>query len=418
MAFRSQTLLFLIVFLAVGSANAKVSSETLNPSAPKAILDLRDAIVRGLGIQGQEGLKVSGFDVRDALVGQSVAYEFDIEVDKKTIPIKLLEDVNRWEFVDLPMFRAEEGGEKGLAEMGRTKEHSRVSPVLSPFQLAGPMELWIQDGDDLRLSLPHDVEAGTLKKVILSDGAVVTVKGARSVSLRHPLELPLPLNRTYHKGRSMASGLMSIAEALRQTARSNEKPLLSLRIVGPTSLTSSPSTSPSDKLKLKLLAPGLVELSTHSVPVVADNVDRPSSHDATLWPLTSLNGSNSNLRGFEELLASVLGKKVDEEGSFKLVKAEVSARNYLKMGFSVEKSLLDGQVNWSGYPEWKTKPEKATSHFEVIARIEDSGKVIPERIAPVQPIETQDTISVSAQTGNISFSQMPILHPPPVYFTL
>lgn len=116
--------------------------------------DLRDAIVRGLGIQGQEGLKVSGFDVRDALVGQSVAYEFDIEVDKKTIPIKLLEDVNRWEFVDLPMFRTEEGGEKGLAEMGRTREHSRVSPVLSPFQLAGPMELWIQDGDDLRLSLP------------------------------------------------------------------------------------------------------------------------------------------------------------------------------------------------------------------------------------------------------------------------
>lgn len=37
MAFRSQILLFLIVFLAVGSANAKVSSETLNPSAPKAI---------------------------------------------------------------------------------------------------------------------------------------------------------------------------------------------------------------------------------------------------------------------------------------------------------------------------------------------------------------------------------------------
>ncbi|KAJ0981882.1 hypothetical protein J5N97_010137 [Dioscorea zingiberensis] len=418
MAIRFQILFFLVVVLAISSATALISSESFNPSASKAISDLRDAIERGLGFQGKEGLKVSGFDVRDALVGQSVAYEFDVEVDKKTIPIKLLEDVNRWDFVDLPMFRTEEGEEKGLAEFGKRRESSRVSPVLSPFQLAGPMELWIQDGDDLRLSLPHDVEAGTLKKVILSDGAVVTVKGARSVSLRHPLELPLPLNRTYQKGRSMASGLMSIAEALRNTARSNEKPLLSLRIVGPTSLTSSPSTSPNDKLKLRLLAPGLVELSARSVPAVAEDVDRPVGHGATLWPLTSLNSSNSNLRGFEELLASVLGKKGEEEGSFKLVRAEVSARNYLKMGFSVEKRLLEEEVDWSGFPEWKMKPEEATSHFEVIARIEDNGKVIPERIAQVQPVVTQDTISFSAQTGNISFSQLPIVHPPPVYFTL
>ena len=112
--------------------------------------DLRDAIVKGLGFQD---LKVSGFDVRDALVGQSVAYEFDIEIDKKVVPIKLLEDVSRWDFVDLPIFRVVDE-EKALAERGRLKKDSRVLPVLPPFQLAGPMELWIQDGDDMRLSLP------------------------------------------------------------------------------------------------------------------------------------------------------------------------------------------------------------------------------------------------------------------------
>ena len=40
-----------------------------------------------------------------------------------------------------------EGGERELVE-----------PTLPPFQLAGPMELWIQDGDDVRLALP--VSAG------------------------------------------------------------------------------------------------------------------------------------------------------------------------------------------------------------------------------------------------------------------
>lgn len=91
------------------------------------------------------------------MIGQSVVYEFDIEIDNKVLPFKLLEDVNRWEFVDLPIFRAEEAGsdaEKGLAERSRLRKEGPVLPVLAPFQLAGPMELWIQDGEDLRLSLP------------------------------------------------------------------------------------------------------------------------------------------------------------------------------------------------------------------------------------------------------------------------
>jgi hypothetical protein len=124
------------------------------------------------------------------------------------------------------------------------------------------MEIWIQDANNMRLSLPYDVEAGVLKKVILADGAVVTVKGARSVSLRHPIDLPLPLNQSSNE---FASGLVSLAEQLRRASSSSgqETPLLSLRIVGPTSLAST-SQSPVNKLKLKRLAPGLVELSSMS----------------------------------------------------------------------------------------------------------------------------------------------------------
>ncbi|RZR93195.1 hypothetical protein BHM03_00021639, partial [Ensete ventricosum] len=382
------------------------------------LLELRDLIVKGLGFQSED-LKVSGFDVRDALVGQAVTYEFDVEVEKRVIPIRLLEDVSRWDFVDLPIFRVakEEEEETGLAEVGRRSD-DRVSPVLPPFQLAGPMELWIQDGDDMRLSLPHDVEAGALKKVILSDGAVVTVKGAKSISLRHPIDLPLPLNRSHPKNHPVASGLLSIAEALRHASRTNQKPLLSLRIVGPTSLASSPSASPNDKLKLKRLAPGLVELSSRSVPEPSEEVD--GSPRTTLWPLTSLNGSDPSLHGFEELLASVLGKKGSEEGSFRLVKAQVSAQTYVKMGFAVEKKLLDreGEVDWSAFPAWKTKPEKAIMHFEVLARVEDNGRVVPERIAEIQPFEIQESVIDSFRTGNASMSEAQIVHPPPKYFTL
>lgn len=117
--------------------------------------DLKDSIVKGLGFQA-DGFKVSGFDMRDALVGRSVAYEFDIEIDNKVLPFKLLEDVHRWEYVDLPIFRVEDSVPDTYEEK-RVINKQKIDeglPVLAPFQLAGPMELWIQDADDMRISLP------------------------------------------------------------------------------------------------------------------------------------------------------------------------------------------------------------------------------------------------------------------------
>ena len=113
--------------------------------------------MKGLGFQAED-LKITGFDPRDAQVGHSVEYQFDVEIDQKVIPFKLLEDVNRWEYVDLPIFRVEEprkpADKDGLVE--KRNSGNRL-PVLAPFQLAGPMELWIQDAKDMRISLPVSV---------------------------------------------------------------------------------------------------------------------------------------------------------------------------------------------------------------------------------------------------------------------
>ncbi|KAI4296492.1 hypothetical protein L6164_036445 [Bauhinia variegata] len=289
------------------------------------------------------------------------------------------------------------------------------------------MELWIQDAKDMRLSLPHDVDAGVLKKVILADGAVVTVKGARSVSLRHPLDLPLPLNRSQN---GFAAGLLTLAEQLRQASRAQDAPILSLRIVGPTSLTaaSSSSTSSNNKLKLKRLAPGLVELSS---PSHAKAIESLSTIDlqgealtlltptqfTTMWPLASLNGSNANLLGFEALLSSVLGPKANKKGSFKLLKADVSAHTFVKIGFEVEKMLKEGdEFSLEGFPAWRTKPETTRMYFEVLAKV-DGDKVIPERVIPVTPVVV-DTVASNLLEGNVSMSKTPIVHPPPNPFTL
>ncbi|XVF68146.1 hypothetical protein PTKIN_Ptkin10aG0180400 [Pterospermum kingtungense] len=418
--------LIFVLFTILSSANALVSTPY-----PKVISDLKEAIVKGLGFQTDD-FKISGFDLRDTLVGHSVAYEFDVEIDKKVVPFKLLEDVNRWDYVDLPIFRVEEEPAKPGDENGLVQQKKKISdnglPVLAPFQLAGPMELWIQDAKDMRISLPHDVDAGVLKKVILADGAVVTVKGARSVNLRHPIDLPLPLNMT-HNG--FASGLMALAEHLRRASLSQEAPILSLRIVGPNSITVPSSTSSNNKLKLKRLAPGLVELSsmpktkamdddalsTIDLQEEAGSVLTPK-HFATMWPFASINGSNANLIGFEALLSSVLGSKANEKGSFKLLKADVSAQTFVKIAFGIEKKLKEGDgFDFAGFPAWRTKPETLRLHFEVLAKV-DGENVIPERVVQVNPVVVEDTVAPNLLTGNITMSTVPVVHPPNNPFTL
>ncbi|KAH0977951.1 hypothetical protein GBA52_027670 [Prunus armeniaca] len=417
-----QALFFILVttqFLPSSSLISKPDFHARYPS-PRAISDLKESIVKGLGFPAED-LKVSGFDLRDAQVGHSVAYEFDVEVDNKVLPFKLLEDVDRWDYVDLPIFRVED--ENGLVQKG--KSGTGLPPVLAPFQLAGPMELWIQDAKDMRISLPHDVDAGVLKKVMLAEGAVVTVKGARSVSLRHPLQLPLPLNRTNN---GFASGLVTLAEWLRHATRTQTSPLLSLRIVGPTSLASPSPTSSSmnNKLKLKRLAPGLVELSSPSntkpISVELQNQETTAiltpSYFTTVWPLASINGSNPNLLGFEALLSSVLGPKANKKGSFKLLKADVSAQTFLKIGFGVEKKLKEGDgFDLKGFPEWRTKPETVRMHFEVLAKV-DGDKIVPERVVPINPVVLEDTVAPNELLGNVSMSTVPIVYPPANPLTL
>ncbi|KAM7256170.1 hypothetical protein ACFE04_011911 [Oxalis oulophora] len=396
------------------------SNSLLSTPYTKAISDLKDTIVKGLGFPSED-MKISGFDLRDALVGHSVAYEFDLQIENNVIPFKLLEDVDKWDFVVLPIFPLEGGGDKnGLVD--KTKSDNSM-PVLAPFQLAGPMELWIQDAKHMRISLPHDVDAGVLKKVMLADGAVVTVKGARSVSLRHPVDLPLPLNLT---DGGFASGFLTLAEQLRHASREKNSPLLSLRIVGPTSLTTPTSSSPSanNRLKLKRLAPGLIELSPPSntggaLSPIELNKEATAlltpNKFTTMWPIASINYSNKNLLGFQKLLASVLGSKANNKGSVKLVKADVSAQTYLKIGFGVEKKLREGDIDMDTFPAWRTKPETVNMHFEVLAKVEGE-KIVAERVVQINPFIAEDTVAPNVLTRNVTMSTIDVIYPPPNAF--
>nr|GEY39955.1 hypothetical protein [Tanacetum cinerariifolium] len=181
---------------------------------------------------------------------------------------------------------------------------------------------------DLKVDNKHDVDVDEVKNVILADGAIVTVNGAKCVNLRHPIELPLPFNKTNN---DFASCLVRLGNHIQNASRTQIQ-LISLCIVGPTSLK-SPNAS-FNKLKLKRLSPGLVELSAvpkpnsnNALSTIDLHEHAPTlltlDHKNTFWPVTSINGLNDNLH-------------------------DVSAQTFLKIGFGVEKKLTGNESFWEG----------------------------------------------------------------------
>jgi len=215
------------------------SVASAEPATVKAISDVKDSIIQKMGWKPEE-VKISNIDSLDTMIGHATLYEFDLQIGNAIIPLKLSEDVTSWQDME-DIIANEDQQETAGSENVVAERRPQFMPVLAPFQLAGPLELWIQDADHLRLSVPHDVEAGILKKVMLADGAIVTVKGARELNLRHPLQMPLPLDSGTEDS-NLASSLFAIASKLRHASANDGKPL-SLRIVGPSSLVHHPSAS-------------------------------------------------------------------------------------------------------------------------------------------------------------------------------
>ena len=65
------------------------------------------------------------------------------------------------------------------------------SAVLPDFTLSGPLELVLTEAQPISLHVPHQADAGLVRRILLRPGAALTIHKAQSVALRRPLDLPL-----------------------------------------------------------------------------------------------------------------------------------------------------------------------------------------------------------------------------------
>eukprot|EP00245_Coleochaete_scutata_P013069 TRINITY_DN5212_c0_g1_i1.p1 TRINITY_DN5212_c0_g1~~TRINITY_DN5212_c0_g1_i1.p1 ORF type:complete len:460 (-),score=109.97 TRINITY_DN5212_c0_g1_i1:494-1873(-) len=389
----------------------------------------------------KENVKIVGVDLDEARVGKGCLYDVSVGVGDKVFDFNLASEVLNWEQLKaLPEGRESEEHDFSATEKALHLWQPPLGDATLPeFDLAGPVELWIQEADNLRLSVPHDVDAGLLKKVVIADGAVVTIKGAREVSLMRPLQLPLPLvkppqateqSADEEEGQPMtAAGLMGLAARLRKASRESEQPVLSLKVVGASSLVAA-NASPEDgaisRLKVRRLAPGAVELVTSEQAALEEMAGSATADDfleetTFAWPLPEVEAGDKRLLGFEQALLMVLGNQAYSKGSFKLLKGKASAVTIVHVPFELEHRKA-GKTGISAESAKETalteKDEEEEERverqsWEAVVKYE-GGKVQPIRAQQVLKAEPTISFSWSDLTANGSLVRdMWVAGPPP-----
>lgn len=248
------------------------------------------------------------------------------------------------------------------------------------------------------------------------------VQGAREVSLFRPVQLPLPLVG------ALGEGLSDLASRLRLTSQIGDKPLISLRIVGPSSLVAAAMEeadegSTAARLKVKRLAPGAVELVSRQPaaatadPSVVPDSSSLSLRDSRMWPFSSINSSSSKLVALEEALVQVLGQKAHERGSLKLLEAKAMAASFVQFDFELERSLANASSVPEQWPDWMTAPSVQRFEFQALAKVE-GHRLVPVRVDQVEPVRSAVSFLPSVMTGNGSFTELSTFLPPPGAMTL
>ncbi|GAQ82619.1 hypothetical protein KFL_001170230 [Klebsormidium nitens] len=274
--------------------------------------------------------------------------------------------------------------------------------TLPEIDVSGTVELWFPGSPNLRLALPHDVEAGPLKKVVVAEGATVTIVGASKISLARPLRIPLP---PIDSPEELVAA--DVALLLRTAASRSEKPVVSLVVVGATALVSKSPVSENAnaiaeaaRLKVKRLSAGALELSAR------DNQSKASSRGVAaegLWPFPGLSTSDDRIIAIETALREYAGNST----TFNLLKAEASALRLVRMQLNLEKKLPQSTGSGHGVLVERSDDldelDSEQQTWEVVVTM--GGRSQPELFSARRIGASVGTVSLSwsVATGNGTF---------------
>lgn len=395
---------FTVVFSPISLATSNNSTADQIPAAALNSLSEVIQVISAAQDWNSEEVAVSNIDTAGAKFGKTQSYELDVQVGEKVFSARFVDELTSSRYSE----EKETGIDRGNSFAGLIESANLAAEaVLLPFQMQGPLEVWIEEADNLQLVMPDNNNIGGFKHLILAEGAIVTVEGAREVSLAHPVDFPSSLNTSFPVS-GPGSNLWLLSLSLRHAMQLEGRRLVELRIVGPTLMVvaalGNQETTESN-VEAIFFAPGALELFINRTE---SNSPSPIGNltDQQMWPLPSLYSSDLKLLFLEKLLIRYLGNRAYREGSFRIIRASARASVFIQIQLELEKKLGNDSFDSDLWPAWRTRPTVQRLHFEVLARVEGK-KLKPILIKKRKPFVKLETHSWSELMSNVSFTSFP-----------
>ena len=220
------------------------------------------------------------------------------------------------------------------------------------------------------------------------------------MTLAHPVELSLPINRTSLL-QSLATSKVSYGESRIHTLGQEDNALLSIHIIGSaivasiTGLNLSLDTSQvnPEPSFLNLLYKGDHEVSSSTLEML---------DKASAWPSPLLNISDPSLL----LVENIMEDTSNYVNSCTILHAKVTASTFVRFEFEIERTLDKEDFDPALWPDWRTRPSVKRYSYQVIARIKDNS-LIPMSVKSLkyyENIESNNWLDVSSNVSYAGFS--------------
>jgi hypothetical protein len=237
-----------------------------------------------------------------------------------------------------------------------------------------------------------------LKRVLIGAGIAIKITGAQKVYFTHPHSIGLLANGSLLATNKDVSRILPLSHP-------TCAPLLHVSVVGSVIMIAHETDASGGQMKYLFSSDDTVELLSDKPEV--NMPDRLIS--ACVFCSIS-----PRLPRLENQLKTWFSQRNEFNRSMNFIEAKVTSLTLVKFRLELERDITEEDDLWDDVPEWKTLPMVQRVSLDVIARVQEEGRLKSMQVKKVRSsFQIVDASSWSSLTSNVSFTDfMSFVLPP------
>jgi hypothetical protein len=237
-----------------------------------------------------------------------------------------------------------------------------------------------------------------LKRVLVGAGIALKITGAHKVYFTHPRSIGLLSNGSLLATNKDLNRILPLSHP-------TCAPLLHVSVVGSVLMVAHEADVSGGHMKPSLSSDDTMELLSDKSEVNMSD-----------WLISAcvFCSISPRLPRLESQLKTWFSKRNEFNRSMNFIEAKVTSITLVKFRLELERDITEEDDLWDDVPEWKTLPMVQRVTLDVIARVEEEGRLKSMLVKKVRgSFRIMDANSWSSLTSNVSFTDfMSFVLPP------